>query len=656
MKNLPPQVLFSSLARIIELNFPNLFFRRIALLPGRVKRYIFFSNDVIIFIIAIYIALSLRFEDSPIQEQIALYLPTIVLLVPVKFCIFYLTGMYHALLRHTGVEIFGLALKAVVISEGTLTALCAVLQFRPLPRSVQIISALVTWVLVVGIRFLMNHLLNRVEVLPIRTKTTQSGWSAPQRIIIYGAGAAGYQIAQSLDRERTYDVVAFVDDKPAVQGRLVNGVRIYKSDFLPTLVTRYRVKTILLALPSASPQEKRRIIDSLRGLSIEVKTVPTIAEILSGKVPIGQIRNVDIADLLGREEVLPNPELLQVNITGQSVLVTGAGGSIGSELCRQIAQLNPRMLVLYELNEFALYSIDIDLAEQYPHIARAACLGSVTDAERLEEVLTQYQVETVYHAAAYKHVPLVESNSAQGIINNVYGTLTAARAANRCRAKTFVLISTDKAVRPTNVMGATKRSAELVLQALAAQPETHTRFVMVRFGNVLGSNGSVVPRFRKQIADGKPITLTHPDITRYFMSIPEASRLVIQAGAMGQGGEVFLLEMGEPVKIYDLAVQMIELSGFVPGEDIDIHLTGLRPGEKLYEELLIAGDNVIATDHPKIYAAREAMMPWSQLEPLLNRLFLAANQKDGIAMRSLLKTLVPEYQPQKHNTMALKQK
>jgi FlaA1/EpsC-like NDP-sugar epimerase len=359
-------------------------------------------------------------------------------------------------------------------------------------------------------------------------------------------------------------------------------------------------------------------------------------------VPIDKLRNVDISDLLGRAEVLPDPSLLRVNITDKAVLVTGAGGSIGSELCRQIAQQDPRILVLYELNEFALYSIETELAETYPNVPRVAYLGSVTDGDRLSEVFERHQVETVYHAAAYKHVPLVENNAAQGIINNAYGTMVTAQTAEKCGVDTFVLISTDKAVRPTNVMGATKRIAELVLQALATK--SRTRFVMVRFGNVLNSNGSVVPRFRQQIAAGKPITLTHPEMTRYFMSIPEASRLVIQAGAMAQGGEVFLLDMGEPVRIYDLAVQMIELSGLVPGEDIEIEITGLRPGEKLYEELLIGG-NSMATNHPKIFAAREAMMPWDRLEPLLDQLFVAAYQKNLTKLRSLLKTLVPEYQP-----------
>ncbi|MBE9013835.1 polysaccharide biosynthesis protein, partial [Pseudanabaenaceae cyanobacterium LEGE 13415] len=462
--------------------------------------------------------------------------------------------------------------------------------------------------------------------------------------IIYGAGAAGFQLSQALLRESAYEVVAFVDDDPDIHGRMLDRIPIHSSLMLRSLINQYRVTMILLAVPSAKPHEKRRILRSLKGLPVKVKTVPSISEIVTERVSIGQIRNVDISDLLGREEILPDPSLLRVNITDKAVLVTGAGGSIGSELCRQIAQQNPRLLVLYELNEFALYSIDAELAEAYPYIPRKAHLGSVTDGDRLAEIFQKYEVETVYHAAAYKHVPLVENNVAQGIINNAYGTMVTAQTADRCGVDTFVLISTDKAVRPTNVMGATKRIAELVLQALAAKPETHTRFVMVRFGNVLNSNGSVVPRFKQQIAAGKPITLTHPEMTRYFMSIPEASRLVIQAGAMGQGGDVFLLDMGEPVRIYDLAVQMIELSGLVPGEDIEIEITGLRPGEKLYEELLIGAD-AMPTNHPKIFGAREAMIAWEELEPLLDQLFVTAYQKNPAKLRSILKTLVPEYAP-----------
>lgn len=623
--------------------------KRILSAPRRCRRSLLFTVDSAIFLIATCIALDLRFEELPLFNQLSRYQSALILVIPVKFCIFYLLGMYRPLLRHTGAEILWLALKAVILSEAGLVAFSRLLNISVLPRSVQIISALITWIGVVGIRFTVRRFLVLVDAAPkLLTKIprlvpTLKEFES-QRIIIYGAGSTGFQLSQALMRESAYQVVAFVDDDPDIHGRMLDLVPIHSPTMLRTLIAQYQVTMILLAVPSAKPQEKQRIFRSLKGLPVKVKTVPSVREIVTERVSIGQIRNVDISDLLGRGEVLPDPSLLRVNITDKSVLVTGAGGSIGSELCRQIAQQNPRLLVLYELNEFALYSIDAELAETYPHISRKAHLGSVTDGDRLAEVFQKYEVETVYHAAAYKHVPLVEANAAQGIINNAYGTMVTAQAADRCKVDTFVLISTDKAVRPTNVMGATKRIAELVLQALAAKPQTHTRFVMVRFGNVLNSNGSVVPRFRQQIAAGKPITLTHPEMTRYFMSIPEASRLVIQAGAMGQGGDVFLLDMGEPVRIYDLAVQMIELSGLVPGEDIDIEITGLRPGEKLYEELLIGGD-AIATSHPKIFAAREAIIPWKELEPLLDQLFLVACQKNPNKLRSLLKILVPEYAP-----------
>lgn len=631
--------------------------KKVLNLPPRLRRYLLFGTDAGIFLAATCFALSLRFDSDPMIDLAIAYSHILWLVIPVKFCVFYLLGMYRPLLRHTGIEVLWIAVKSVIMGEAALVAVGSVFQIQLLPRSVQIISALLTWIGVVGVRVWMRQCLTIALSAPrqsekshtqkwSRTSRLKSKPSAPlERIIIYGAGAAGFQLSQALWRETAYQVVAFVDDNPDIHNRLLDGTQIYAPSLLGTLITRYEVTMVLLAVPSASPQEKRRILQNLKGFPIKVKTVPAVREIVAGKVSIGQIRNVDISDLLGRDEVLPDPALLGVNITNKVVLVTGAGGSIGSELCRQIAQQNPRLLVLYELNEFALYAIDTELAETYPKIPRMAHLGSVTDAERLTEIFLRYGVQTVYHTAAYKHVPLVEMNPAQGVLNNTYGTLVAARTADKCQVETFVLISTDKAVRPTNVMGATKRVAELVLQAFAADPLIQTRFVMVRFGNVLNSNGSVVPRFREQIAAGKPITLTHPEMTRYFMSIPEASRLVIQAGAMGQGGDVFLLDMGEPVKIYDLAVQMIELSGLVPGEDIEIEITGLRPGEKLYEELLI-GSDAMATDHPKIFGAREALVPWEKLEPLLDQLFLAAYQNNSNKIRALLQTLVPEYRPQ----------
>ncbi|MCU0548857.1 MAG: polysaccharide biosynthesis protein [Leptolyngbya sp. Prado105] len=641
------------LLRLFRLRFLLWLVRGVLELPKRLRRYILFGGDGVVFFISACIALNLRFENEPLFNQLQFYQDSLTLIVPVKFCIFYFLGMYRPLLRHTGVEVLWLALKSVILSEAGLVAASLLLGVQILPRSVQIVSALITWLGVVAIRFAIRRFFVLIDTSPegyapltsqFRRRSQSAAELESHRIIIYGAGSAGFQLSQALLRETDYDVIAFVDDSPEIHGRSINRIPIYSPRLIRTLIAQHQITMVLLAVPSARPQDKRRILQSLKGLPVKVKTVPSVREIVSGHVSIGQLRNVDISDLLGREEVLPDPSLLRVNITDKSVLVTGAGGSIGSELCRQIAQQNPRILILYELNEFALYSIETELAETYPHVTRVACLGSVTDADRLSEVFERYQVETVYHAAAYKHVPLVEHNAAQGIINNAYGTMVTAQTANKCRVETFVLISTDKAVRPTNVMGATKRIAELVLQALAAESTTQTRFVMVRFGNVLNSNGSVVPRFRQQIAAGKPITLTHLEMTRYFMSIPEASRLVIQAGAMAQGGEVFLLDMGEPVRIYDLAVQMIELSGLVPGVDIEIEITGLRPGEKLYEELLIEG-NSMATNHPKIFAAREAMLAWEQLEPLLDQLFLAAYQKNVAKLRSLLKTLVPEYQP-----------
>lgn len=632
--------------------------RKILNLPQRLRRYILFCTDALVFLASTCFALTLRFDDTSIAPLASLYSQPLWLVVPVKFCVFYLLGMYRPLLRHTGTEVLWLALKSVVMGEAALVAATTLLQVRGLPRSVQIISSLLTWIGVVGVRFSVRQCLTIALVNSRRAQQlSQKRLSRPlfkptppspsERIVIYGAGAAGFQLSQALWRESAYEVVAFVDDDPEIHNRWLDGTKIYAPAMLKTLIPRYEVTLVLLAVPSASSQEKRQILQNLKGLPVKVKTVPAVHDIVSGRVSIGQIRNVDISDLLGRDEVLPDPSLLRVNVTDKVVMVTGAGGSIGSELCRQIAQQNPRLLVLYELNEFALYSIDAELSETYPVLSHVAHLGSVTNAERLAEIFVKYGVQTVYHAAAYKHVPLVEANPAQGVLNNSYGTLVAARTADKCQVETFVLISTDKAVRPTNVMGATKRVAELVLQAFASDSQTYTRFVMVRFGNVLNSNGSVVPRFRDQIAAGKPITLTHPEMTRYFMSIPEASRLVIQAGALGKGGDVFLLDMGEPVKIYDLAVQMIELSGLVPGEDIEIEITGLRPGEKLYEELLIGSDSM-ATDHPKIFGAREAMLSWEELEPLLDQLFLAAYQDNSKKVRSMLKTLVPEYNPVNH--------
>jgi FlaA1/EpsC-like NDP-sugar epimerase len=625
-------------------------------LPSFQRRLCLVGLDALIFFGAIYLALYLRFDFLLPSAQLVYYSKSIAVLVLFKLCCFYGAGIYRPLLRYSGVGMVENALKATLVSEASLILLNAWFSFTPLPRSVQIVSGLVSFLAVVFSRLLLRHSIHKVDLLTFRYKRQKQATSKSRQranpaytaVVIYGAGQAGILLADALERDHQYHVVGFIDDNPSLVGRQIGKVSIYHSSELASIVSTRDVNLILLAIPSAQAAQRQQILTRLSLLAVEVRTVPTLEEIMAHQASIAQTREVDVADLLGREEVQPVPALLQANITGKVVLVTGAGGSIGSELCRQIVQQQPRMLVLYEVSEFALYSIELELAEANPQLSIVPYLGSITDAELLRKAITDNQVETVYHAAAYKHVPLVEANPVQGVLNNAYGTLTAAQVANDCKVDTFVLISTDKAVRPTNVMGATKRIAELILQALAAKPNIHTRFVMVRFGNVLGSSGSVVPRFRKQIADRQPITITHPDITRYFMSIPEAARLVIQAGAMGQGGEVFLLNMGDPVRIYDLAVQMIELSGLQPGKDIDIQITGLRPGEKLYEELLINQDNALKTDHPKIFAAHEVMLPWSELEGLLNNLFAIAQANDVAAIKPMLRQLVPEYQPANH--------
>lgn len=626
------------------------------------RQLILVGIDICSFLIAFYSGLSLRFDNPFPFAYLQHYARGILIIIILKLCFFYLAGLYRPLLRHSGIELLEITLKTTFLSDGILLLFSILFRSNILPRSVQIISALTSILLILGSRLILRRWIIRMKRFQLISQTQlrstpggsitnryaayrQVSPRCVRRVVIYGAGTAGHEISTTLLQDPDYEIIAFVDENPGLRGREINRIPISHVAQLGELINQRSVTTVLLAIPSASSKTRQRIFQELRRFNVEVKTIPTVQEILSGKVKIDQIRNLDIADLLGREEVQPDARLMQANITHRTVLVTGAGGSIGSELCRQIAQQYPCQLILYEINEFALYSIDMELAESHPQLNRIACLGSVTDAQRFREVLQQYNVETVFHAAAYKHVPLVETNPAQGILNNTYGTLIASRTANECGVDTFVLISTDKAVRPTNVMGASKRAAELILQAFAAQPGPKTRFVMVRFGNVLGSSGSVVPLFRKQIANGQPITLTHPNITRYFMSIPEAARLVIQAGAMGNGGEVFLLDMGEPVRIYDLAVQMIELSGLVPGEDIDIQITGLRPGEKLYEELLISGDNVEQTQHRQIYCAREKMIRWTDLEPNLNQLFLAARQDDRSAIRAILPQIVAEYQP-----------
>jgi FlaA1/EpsC-like NDP-sugar epimerase len=624
--------------QILIINLATAIRKAAASLSRQQKHGLLFSLDLCLFVIAIYGAFGLRFGSLNAFGEALEYTWLMMLLISIKTFVFIATGLYRPVLRYAGLEFLFTSAKAVLYSSGAFVLLAYLLEFLQLPRSVLINDALLTLCLVIGVRLSICWLVNTVNCIDRKN-------SPPERVIIYGSGSAGSQLAKSLASHPAYNAVAFVDDDPSLKNQMIQGLTVHSSKDLSRLIVQKSADSILLAMPSVGWVKKRQILDRLQCFSIPVKTVPCISEILSGKVSLSEIRDIDIADLLGREEVAPDPELLSMNIAGKNVLVTGAGGSIGSELCRQIAQQQPKCLVLYELSEFALYTIDMELGETYPNLKKVACLGSVADEKQLGAVLCKYQIETVYHAAAYKHVPLVEANPTPGILNNVFGTLTAATTAIDCGVKQFVLISTDKAVRPTNVMGATKRVAELIIQGLADRPGIPTRFTMVRFGNVLDSSGSVVPRFRKQIAQRKAITVTHPEMTRYFMSIPEAARLVIQAGAMSQGGEIFLLDMGDPVRIYDLAIQMIKLSGLVPGQDIEIQITGLRPGEKLHEELLVDSNTARSTKHPKIFCAHEPKIHWEFLHPCLDILFDSALSNNSGAIKKELQRLVPEYKP-----------
>ena len=472
------------------------------------------------------------------------------------------------------------------------------------------------------------------------------------KVAIYGAGEAGLQLANALLPGREYLPVVFVDENPQFHKATISGIKVYPVEQLAELIQRHGIGAVLLAMPSLSNAEQRRIINKLTALHVRVKVTPPIQSLVNGVARVDDVREIEIEDLLSRDPVAPDANLLSLCIKGKAVAVSGAGGSIGSELCRQIIRLVPRRLVLLELSEYALYAIDQELRAYIKtnglDIEIVPFMGSVNDFKKSFEIFEKFEIETVYHAAAYKHVPLVEQNPAEGIQNNVFGTLSFARAAVAAKVKCFVLVSTDKAVRPTNVMGATKRLAELILQALSRQ-QTGTRFCMVRFGNVLGSSGSVVPLFRRQIAQRGPVTLTHPDITRYFMTIPEAAQLVLQASTMGIGGDVFVLDMGQPVKIADLAKKMIHLSGQeIRSEQhpdgIEIRFVGLRPGEKLYEELLI-GDNVTGTAHPLIMRAQEAEIAWPFLELMLKQLGEACERADQEAIRAQLCKIVPEFVP-----------
>ncbi|WP_125717077.1 polysaccharide biosynthesis protein [Pseudoalteromonas rubra] len=597
------------------------------------KRLLILFLDSAFIATAFWLALIVRLDSlTPLTNVNNWFL--LALLLPVSLAIFVKFGLYRAVIRYVGANAVGAVVLGTIISTVVLV-LSAFFTQTAIPRTMPFIYA---WLLILSIggsRILFRALIWRV------TSFTK------MPVVIYGAGDAGRQLATAIAAGPDYYVTAYIDDDTSKHNAIIQGIPVVAFDEIYKLIDKKKVSKVLLALPSAPRSRRKEILTKLEKLPLEVMTVPGMADVIDGKAQQNEIQEVEIEDLLGRDPVAPKPELMARNITDKVVMVTGASGSIGSELCRQIILYGPKKLVLFEVSEFGLYSIEKELnnlaISNKLDVEIVPIIGSVQRINRVATCMKAFKVDTVYHAAAYKHVPLVEQNVVEGVQNNVFGTYHTAKAAIEAGVETFVLISTDKAVRPTNVMGATKRMAELVLQGLSASKVSskNTCFCMVRFGNVLGSSGSVVPLFRKQIKEGGPITLTHTDITRFFMTIPEAAQLVIQAGAMGKGGDVFVLDMGESVKIKDLATKMIHLSGLEvksdsnPHGDIEIKCTGLRPGEKLYEELLI-GENVERTHHERIMTANEVMLPLPELNMILDALGKACHDFDHELIRKLL--------------------
>jgi FlaA1/EpsC-like NDP-sugar epimerase len=593
--------------------------------------------DCILLPLALFSAVWLRLGaewDPKLTPHLWLFFSIPIWTIP----IFINFGLYRAIVKYLDDKVVYVVFAGVTISILILTFLIHIFNILAFPRTSIIIYGLLALVYIGGSRFLLRGLM--------RSSFGRNNTLEP--VAIYGAGEAGVQLASSLAHGHRYTAGFFVDDDEDKWGNTIRGIKVYPPAKLKALSNKFAIKHILLAIPSANIARRREIIKQMEQESLYVQTLPGINDIISGNVRFSDLKNIEIEDLLGREMVPPNTNLLKKNILGKNVLVTGAGGSIGSELVRQIATLNPQKLIILDSSEFALYSIHQELSPKFPYLKIIDILGSVTNSAMIDEVIQNHKIDTIYHAAAYKHVPIVELNPISGLENNVFGTLIVAQAAAKHNVTNMVLISTDKAVRPTNVMGASKRLAELILQAFASKYRNSTVFSIVRFGNVLGSSGSVVPLFKQQIKQGGPITVTHPDVIRYFMTIPEAVELVIQSGSMAKGGEVFVLDMGQAVKIVDLAQKMVYLSGLTikdetnPEGDIEIRYTGLRPGEKLFEELLI-GKNPTKTEHNQIMMANEPLLDYNYLMNQLNLMQGFINRHDSESAIKILKTLVNEY-------------
>ncbi|MFJ3076094.1 MULTISPECIES: nucleoside-diphosphate sugar epimerase/dehydratase [Pseudomonas] len=644
--------------------------KRMLALPRHYKRALQVVTDIGLVWLALWMAFVVRLGldelNNPLQGHLWLFLTAPLLAIP----IFIRFGLYRAVMRYFGNDALITIFKAVSLSALILSVVVywSSGHGAVVPRSIIFNYWWLSLLMVGGMRLIMRQYFLGDWYAARQHVPFASRDNGLPKVAIYGAGAAGNQLLAGLRMSRTMHPVAFIDDEESITDRAISGLQVFSGSDIQRMINVTGAEQVLLAIPSASRARRREVLSALEQFPLHVRSVPSFLDLASGRVKVEDIQEVDIADLLGRDAVPAQADLLAHCIEGKVVMVTGAGGSIGSELCRQILMLKPRALLLFEHSEFNLYSIHAELehriqVESLP-VRLVPLLGSIRNPQLLVDTLIQWRVDTVYHAAAYKHVPMVEHNMAEGVLNNVFGTLNTAQAALEANVPNFVLISTDKAVRPTNVMGSTKRLAEMLLQALSGEQAPvlygeraniahvrKTRFTMVRFGNVLGSSGSVIPLFHKQIKAGGPLTVTHPSITRYFMTIPEAAQLVIQAGSMGQGGDVFVLDMGEPVKIVALAEKMIHLSGLSvrsdtnPHGDIAVEFSGLRPGEKLYEELLI-GDNVSSTQHPMIMRANEDCLNWSELKGRLAEIARAVEEKDHKALRQILREVVSGYRPE----------
>ena len=604
------------------------------------KQMIMMLSDFLVITMVMLASFSLRLGYLFLPEG---YLLSIVLVSPfVAIAIFYQFGLYRAIVRFIGFKALWSIAQASTLFALIWGVFILMSKVPDFPRSVILINWMLTIVAIGGSRMIARWLI---------FEAGQDNYANSKNVIIYGSGSAGRQLSIALKHSDEYNPVALIDDSVELQKKSIMGLVIYSPEDLDFLIKQKQVVEILLAMPKLSRGRQKNIINALAHYPVIVRSLPSWSELAKGNIQIADLREINIKDLLGRESIAPNIELLTQNITGKVIMITGAGGSIGSELCRQILSLKAETIILFELNEFALYSIDNELKSlNTKNVKIIPVLGSITSEKRLSYIINKFKVNTIFHAAAYKHVPLVELNDTEGAMNNIFGTLNCAKVAIEQKVETFVLISTDKAVRPTSTMGSSKRIAEMILQAFSKHQHA-TKFTMVRFGNVLGSSGSVIPLFKKQIKEGGPITITDSKMIRFFMTIPEAVELVIQAGAMGKGGSVLVLDMGKPLSILALAIKMVHLSGLEikdksnPNGDIEIQYTGLRPGEKLYEELLI-GENVSATEHPMIMSADEKMIDWDELKPILDEIEVAIQKFDQHKLRSLLVQLLPEFTPQ----------